>query len=66
MTLPGMSGATVFQKLKELDCQVKVIVSTGDPHQQAVHDIMAQGAFGILAKPFSVEHLIQVVQQALD
>ena len=66
MTLPGMSGATVFQKLKELDSQVKVIVSTGDPHQQAVHDIMAQGAFGILAKPFSVEHLIQVVQQALD
>jgi CheY-like chemotaxis protein/two-component sensor histidine kinase len=66
MTLPGMSGAEAFKKLKMLNSQVKVIVSTGDPHQQAVHDIMAQGAFGILAKPFSTEHLIQVVQQALD
>jgi two-component system cell cycle sensor histidine kinase/response regulator CckA len=66
MTLPGMNGAETFRKLKELDSHLKVIVSTGDPHQQAVHDMMAQGAFGILAKPFSVEHLRQVVLQALD
>lgn len=63
ITLPGMDGLTTFQKLRELDPQVKVIVSSGDPHQQAVRDIMAAGAFGMLAKPFSPAHLVEVIKQ---
>ena len=65
MTLPEMPGPAAFQKLRDLDQELKIIVSTGDPHQKAVHDVIAQGAFGVLAKPFSAEHLIQVVRQAL-
>jgi len=64
MSLPGMDGLTTFHKLRELDPLVKVIVSSGDPHQQAVRDIMDAGAFGLLSKPFRPAHLIEVVQQA--
>ena len=63
MSLPGMYGLTKFQKLRGLDPQVKVIVSAGDPHQQAVCDVMAAGTLGMLAKPFSPAHLLKVVEQ---
>jgi CheY-like chemotaxis protein len=66
MSLPGMDGLTTFHRLRELDPQVKVIASSGDPHQQAVREIMASGAFGLLSKPFRPGHLLDVVQQALN
>jgi CheY-like chemotaxis protein len=63
VSLPGMDGLTTFHKLRELDPLVRVIVSSGDPNQQAVHDIMAAGAFGLIAKPFRPAHLVEVVRQ---
>lgn len=65
MSLPGMGGSDTFRSLKELDNQAKVIIATGDPHQQAVHDVMAQGACGIVSKPFHTEHLAAVIKQVL-
>jgi two-component system, cell cycle sensor histidine kinase and response regulator CckA len=65
MSLPGMSGRDTFRCLKELNHRVKVIITTGDPHQQAVHDAMAQGACGIVSKPFRTDHLADVIKQAL-
>ena len=66
MTLPGMDGVTTFAKLRELAPEIKVIVSSGDPHQQAVRDVMAAGAFGMLAKPFTPAHLTEVVKELLS
>jgi CheY-like chemotaxis protein len=65
MSLPGMGGRDTIRCLKELNNQVKVIIATGDPHQQAVHDMMAQGACGIVSKPFRIEHLAEVIKQVL-
>ena len=65
MTLPGMGGAATFAKLRELDPEIKIIVCSGDPYQQAVRDVMEAGAFGMLAKPFTPTHLTEVVKQML-
>jgi two-component system, cell cycle sensor histidine kinase and response regulator CckA len=65
MSLPGMGGRDTFHCLKELNDQVKVIITTGDPHQQAVHDMMAQGARGVVSKPFRADHLAEVIRQVL-
>jgi CheY-like chemotaxis protein len=65
MTLPRMSGLETFLGLKQLNHQARVIVATGDPYQQAVHDVMAQGAAGVLAKPFRPDHLTDIVKQVL-
>lgn len=65
MSLPGMTGQQTFQRLVELQSEIKVIISTGDPRQQAVHDVMGQGAHGMLSKPFSLDHLAKVVRQVL-
>jgi DNA-binding NarL/FixJ family response regulator len=44
MSLAGMYILSTFQKIRDLYLQVKVISSSGDPHQQAVRDVMAGGA----------------------
>lgn len=46
MSLPARNGLTTFQKLRELDPPVKVIASSGDPHQQALRDVMTAGGLG--------------------
>lgn len=65
MTLPGMGGAATFAKLRELDPEIKIIICSGDPYQQAVRDAMEAGAFGMLAKPFTPTHFTEVVKQML-
>ncbi len=66
MSLPGITGQETFKCLMELQREIKVIISTGDPHQQAVHDVMGQGAHGMLSKPFQLDHLAKVVKQLLS
>jgi CheY-like chemotaxis protein len=66
MSLPGITGEETFKHLMELQRGIKVIISTGNPHQQAVHDVMGQGAHGMLSKPFQLDHLAKVVKQLLS
>ena len=66
MSLPGITGQETFKHLMELRRGIKVIISTGNPHQQAVHDVMGQGAHGMLSKPFQLDHLAKVVKQLLS
>ena len=65
MTLPGMDGMETFDRLKEIDNQMKVVIATGDPYRQSVHDLMRRGAAGMLSKPFRPQHLSEVIKQVL-
>ena len=65
ITLPGMDGMETFDRLKEIDDQIKVVIATGDPYRQAVHDLMRRGAAGMLSKPFQPQHLSEVIKQVL-
>jgi CheY-like chemotaxis protein len=64
LELGDMTGAQVFQRLREINSQVRVIILSGDPHQPAVGELMAQGGWGVLAKPFRREDLASLVNQA--
>ncbi len=66
ITMPGLSGIQTFHRLREIDSQVRVIVSTGDPFSPAVAEIEAQRLTYVIAKPFQVEELGRVIQQALS
>ena len=65
MTLPGIDGVETFDRLKQIDDQLKVVIATGDPHRQTVHDLMRRGAAGMLSKPFRPQHLSEVIKQLL-
>lgn len=65
MTLPGIDGVETFDRLKQIDDQMKVVIATGDPYRQSVHDLMRRGAAGMLSKPFRPQHLSEVIKQLL-
>ena len=65
ITMPGLGGIETFHRLREMDSQVKIIVSSGEPLNPAIRDIEAQGISFMLAKPFHADQLARAVQQTL-
>jgi CheY-like chemotaxis protein len=65
MVMPSMSGRECFRALKEIDPQVKAILSTGYDHNLAVQEILDEGMHGFVQKPYELSQLSQVVAQAL-
>ncbi|HEX8947553.1 MAG TPA: ATP-binding protein [Dissulfurispiraceae bacterium] len=57
--MPKMGGKETFEKLREIDPKVKVLVSSGYSINGTAREILEEGANGFLQKPFSVKALGQ-------
>jgi len=66
MIMPDMSGGVVFDKLREMNSKVRVILSTGYSLKGQASDIMSRGCRAFIQKPFRIEELSQKVRQVLD
>lgn len=60
------SGPKVFQRIREIDRRLPVIVITADADGQSVIEAMQLGASDYLVKPLNAERLVDVVTRALD
>lgn len=66
MIMPEMSGRDVYDKLKEINPDVKVLLSTGYSLQNHVAEKLEQGCDGFIQKPFSTRELSQKIREILD
>ncbi|MBI3179317.1 MAG: response regulator [Deltaproteobacteria bacterium] len=64
LVMPQMAGAEVFRHLRDIDPEVRVLVSTGFDDGQA-EEVVALGASGYLRKPYRLRDMVAAVQQAL-
>jgi len=66
--MPNMDGFEVFQKLKENDSMkdVPVVFLTASGQRSDESRAMEMGAKYFLTKPFSPNHLLEIVNKALD
>ena len=55
--MPGTSGMTVLQKIKEIDKNAKVIMMTAVKDESMIELAREYGASDYITKPFSLEHL---------
>ena len=60
------NGADTFEKLKELNSEVKVLVASGFTEDQCIAQMKAQGCHGFIQKPFSIELLSEQIASALN
>ena len=58
MTMRGMHGLDVLNKLRELDPQARVIVATADIQRSTRELVDAAGGSGFVSKPFEAERLL--------
>jgi len=66
MVMPDMSGGEVYDRLKNLNPEVKVLLSSGYTIEGAASVIMSRGCSGFIQKPFKVKELSQKLREILD
>lgn len=65
LIMPRMSGKMVFEKMLEINPDVKVIISSGHSDEYAREGILSQ-AKGYVKKPYKLDDLAQTVRTVLD
>jgi two-component system cell cycle sensor histidine kinase/response regulator CckA len=65
MIMPGMSGSQVLTALKDINPDVKVVLSSGYSMKGEVRKVMEMGCCGFIQKPYNFEELSNIVHQAL-
>ncbi len=65
MNMPQMSGKEMFIKMKELDPNVRVLLSSGYGQSEEAQEILNLGAKDLLPKPYKISELAQKIQQVI-
>ncbi len=65
MIMPDMDGADCFARLKSINPQVKVIISSGFAKTSRIEEVERQGASGFLQKPYTAEEISTAIRQVL-
>jgi CheY-like chemotaxis protein len=65
LAMPVMNGSDCFRRLKELDADVKVIITSGHGLSTTGRQLLDAGAVRLLQKPFTPVQLAEAVGKAL-
>jgi len=66
LKLPNMDGLEFLQMIRRQNAQVPVVMMTAYGSVETAVEAMKAGATDFLLKPFSLDHMMQVVQKALE
>ena len=66
MIMPKQGGHTTFHKLKEIDPNVSVLLSSGFVSMEDVDDLLNSGAAGFLPKPHRIREMAAKIRSILD
>ena len=62
LVMPEMNGSILFQKITELDENIPIAIITGYPDSDLMKEVMKQGPFLVINKPFSGDDIIRAVR----
>ena len=66
MIMPGMSGSETFDRLKEINPDMKVLLSSGYSMDGQADEILNRGCDGFIQKPIRIADLSQKLREILD
>ncbi len=66
MIMPDMSGKETFEKLMEMNKNLKVLLSSGYSINGEALKLLKMGCKGFIQKPFRVEELTRKIREILD
>jgi len=66
MIMPNMSGDQLFYLLKDLNKDIKVLISSGYSSDGKTQELLKNGASGFIQKPFAIEELAKEVEIVLN
>ena len=66
MMMPRMDGRECFSALRQINPNVRAILSTGYSHNQAVQEVIDEGLLGYIGKPFDLQEIATAVENAIQ
>ena len=66
MIMPEMGGGETYDKLKEINPDVKVILSSGYSIEGQASEILKRGCDGFIQKPFRMKQLSRKINEVLE
>lgn len=64
--MPGMTGKEVFEKIREIDKNAKIVITSGYSKQKVTDSLIADGANGFLPKPFNIDKLLGIIKALIE
>ncbi|WP_308238439.1 sigma-54 dependent transcriptional regulator [Phenylobacterium sp. J367] len=64
--MPGMDGRQLFRQLRQRDAELPVILITGHADVSQAVEVMHEGAYDFVAKPYPAERLVSSIQRAME
>ena len=65
LTMPRLDGEACFRELRQIDPDIKVILSSGYDEQEIMTRFAGQGLAGFIQKPYTSEELLRKIREAL-
>ena len=66
LIMPSMDGEDVFNRLRKIDPNIAVVLSSGFTDQAKLDRMLAHGLRGSIAKPYTQQRLLEQVRETLD
>jgi len=66
MIMPEMGGGDLYDRMKEINPDIKVLLSSGYSINGQAETILKRGCNGFIQKPFNMEGLSQKIREVLD
>jgi CheY-like chemotaxis protein len=66
MIMPEMSGKETYERLKEINPNVKVLLVSGYSLNKQIEDLISMGCNAFIQKPFDILQLSQKLREVLD
>jgi two-component system, cell cycle sensor histidine kinase and response regulator CckA len=63
--MPRMTGDVLFDRLKEMDPQVKVVCASGYCSRKIIEKMLAEGCYGYFPKPINFKDLAKHISRIL-
>ena len=64
LTMPGMNGIEVLEKMIEINPKAKVVILSADRQSTTIKEAISLGAFTVLKKPPRQDKILKTIQSA--
>lgn len=66
LIMPDVAGGKVFDQMKKIDPEVKVLLASGYSQEGQAEQILRRGCLGFIQKPFTMETLSEKIRRILQ
>ena len=66
LILPNVSGKDLYYRFKEINPQVKVLISSGNGQSGQIEELIANGCSGFIQKPYNITELSTMMMEIIS